>query len=227
MDYTSALRLITTNDLIHGGTEPRRGRRCALDRPPRAVSLGCRIEGIWQALPSRWSPGSSRRSAGWSRRSAPSPRWWSPSSEPAAGRTPSPRGCSSRPPSGMAALPARQRARPKPTGTPFLVMELLEGDGLENVAKAAGPVPRDTVNVHSRQSAAGLDKAHGYVARDGQHQVTVSAFAMDVTEVTEVTVAQYHACVSVGACDPAPRLASSRARSSSAFVIGPRSRLRA
>ncbi len=53
------------------------------------------------------------------------------------------------------------------TRTPFLVMELLEGEDLEKVVLRAGAMPAEQVVVCLRQTASGLDKAHGYVNRDG------------------------------------------------------------
>ena len=50
---------------------------------------------------------------------------------------------------------------------PFLVMELLHGAELDKVVETQGPLPRARLVSYFRQIAAGLDKAHGYVTREG------------------------------------------------------------
>ncbi len=50
---------------------------------------------------------------------------------------------------------------------PFLVMELLVGEDLEKAVLGQGPMSPEQVVVCMRQTASGLDKAHGYVNRDG------------------------------------------------------------
>ncbi len=50
---------------------------------------------------------------------------------------------------------------------PFLVMELLVGEDLEKAVLSRGPMSPEQVVVCMRQTASGLDKAHGYVNRDG------------------------------------------------------------
>ncbi len=51
---------------------------------------------------------------------------------------------------------------------PFLVMELLKGEELEKTVEQQGPVRPDLLIMYLRQVASALDKAHGYVDRDGQ-----------------------------------------------------------
>jgi serine/threonine-protein kinase len=53
------------------------------------------------------------------------------------------------------------------TKMPFLVMELLQGDDLEKVVDSRGPLPAETLVSYFRQIASALDKAHGYVDREG------------------------------------------------------------
>jgi serine/threonine-protein kinase len=49
-----------------------------------------------------------------------------------------------------------------PTGYPYLVMELLEGEPLDELIEREGPLPAPTVVSYVSQIAAGLDRAHGY-----------------------------------------------------------------
>src|SRR3954470_79359 len=53
------------------------------------------------------------------------------------------------------------------TRMPFLVMELLVGRTLESLVETEGPLPPAVAYEYLRQVAAGLDKAHGYVDKDG------------------------------------------------------------
>ncbi len=53
------------------------------------------------------------------------------------------------------------------TRLPFLVMELLEGRSLEKVVLDGGPLRPERVVHYLAQCAAGLDRAHGYVDRQG------------------------------------------------------------
>jgi serine/threonine-protein kinase len=53
------------------------------------------------------------------------------------------------------------------TKMPFLVMELLEGDVLEKVVDSRGPLSAETLVLYFRQITSALDKAHGYVDREG------------------------------------------------------------
>lgn len=53
------------------------------------------------------------------------------------------------------------------SGMPFLVMELLRGAELDKVVEQQGALPAARVVNYFRQIAAGLDKAHGYVTREG------------------------------------------------------------
>jgi serine/threonine-protein kinase len=53
------------------------------------------------------------------------------------------------------------------SGMPFLVMELLRGAELDKVVETHGPLPPARAVNYLRQIAAGLDRAHGYVTRDG------------------------------------------------------------
>jgi hypothetical protein len=50
---------------------------------------------------------------------------------------------------------------------PFLCMELLEGEHLERVVAANGPLPPATLVTYFRQICSALDRAHGYVDKDG------------------------------------------------------------
>ena len=54
------------------------------------------------------------------------------------------------------------------TEMPFLVMELLEGQDLEKVLIARGALSKADVVRYLAQAAAGLDKAHRYVDREGR-----------------------------------------------------------
>lgn len=53
------------------------------------------------------------------------------------------------------------------SGMPFLAMELLSGCTLEEAVEKHGPMPSDRVVTYLSQVASALDKAHGYVERDG------------------------------------------------------------
>jgi serine/threonine-protein kinase len=53
------------------------------------------------------------------------------------------------------------------TSMPFLVMELLSGKNLDQIVEASGPLSPAHVVTYLRQVAAGLDRAHGYVDKDG------------------------------------------------------------
>jgi len=53
------------------------------------------------------------------------------------------------------------------SGMPFLVMELLHGAELDKIVETQGPLPVSRVVSYFRQIASGLDRAHGYVTRDG------------------------------------------------------------
>ncbi len=55
-----------------------------------------------------------------------------------------------------------------PTGTPFLVMELLQGEELGSLAEKRGPMPAGEVVLYLHQAALALDKTHaaGIVHRD-------------------------------------------------------------
>jgi serine/threonine-protein kinase len=53
------------------------------------------------------------------------------------------------------------------TKMPFLVMELLQGDDLEKVVDSRGPLPAETLVSYFRQITSALDKAHGYIDREG------------------------------------------------------------
>jgi hypothetical protein len=59
------------------------------------------------------------------------------------------------------------------TGMPFLVMELLEGQDLEARVQTRGPLEPKLVARLMRQIASALDKAHGYVDREGAHRPIV------------------------------------------------------
>jgi eukaryotic-like serine/threonine-protein kinase len=59
------------------------------------------------------------------------------------------------------------------TQMPFLAMELLNGEDLERVVSSHGALPPDRVIEYLRQVASGLDRAHGYVDRNGQPQPIV------------------------------------------------------
>ncbi len=50
---------------------------------------------------------------------------------------------------------------------PFLAMELLVGDNLESLVVSRGPLSPNEVVTYFRQVASALDKAHGYVDKDG------------------------------------------------------------
>ncbi|HTA89831.1 MAG TPA: serine/threonine-protein kinase [Polyangiaceae bacterium] len=50
---------------------------------------------------------------------------------------------------------------------PFLAMELLVGDNLESLVGSSGPLSPNEVVTYFRQIASALDKAHGYVDKDG------------------------------------------------------------
>jgi hypothetical protein len=54
------------------------------------------------------------------------------------------------------------------TGAPFLVMELLNGENLEQLVQRAGPLPPARVADYLLQVTGGLDKAHGYVDARGR-----------------------------------------------------------
>ena len=54
------------------------------------------------------------------------------------------------------------------TRMPFLVMELLEGTDLDDLVERGGAVAPDRVVKYLQQTARGLDKAHGYVDREGR-----------------------------------------------------------
>jgi serine/threonine-protein kinase len=58
-------------------------------------------------------------------------------------------------------------------GAPFMVMELLNGESLEERVARAGPLPPDEVVAIMQQVSMGLDKAHGHVAKDGTPQPIV------------------------------------------------------
>jgi serine/threonine protein kinase len=49
------------------------------------------------------------------------------------------------------------------TGLPFLVMELLDSEPLQELVERQGPLPAATVAKYVSQIAAGLDRAHGHV----------------------------------------------------------------
>ena len=53
------------------------------------------------------------------------------------------------------------------TKMPFLVMELLDGRTLDGLVETGGPLPPDALVTYFRQVCSGLDKAHGYVDKDG------------------------------------------------------------
>jgi tRNA A-37 threonylcarbamoyl transferase component Bud32 len=53
------------------------------------------------------------------------------------------------------------------SGMPFLVMELLHGSELDKIVETQGPLSGARVSNYFRQIASGLDKAHGYVTREG------------------------------------------------------------
>lgn len=55
-------------------------------------------------------------------------------------------------------------------GVPFMVMELLVGEELEKLFARTGTLPPDLLANLMRQVASALDKAHGYVNREGQAQ---------------------------------------------------------
>jgi len=55
-----------------------------------------------------------------------------------------------------------------PTGTPFLVMELLKGLDLQRHVEQQGPLEFSLAIEYLRQVASGLDKAHGWKDRDGR-----------------------------------------------------------
>jgi len=59
-----------------------------------------------------------------------------------------------------------------PTGFPYLVMELLEGEPLDELVEREGPLSAATVVQYVSQIAAGLDKAHGYTV-DGKLKAIV------------------------------------------------------
>ncbi len=61
----------------------------------------------------------------------------------------------------------------KATNTPFLVMELLDGETLEDHVQHHGPLPPDRVVRYLAQVASALDKAHGYVDDDGHARAIV------------------------------------------------------
>ena len=54
------------------------------------------------------------------------------------------------------------------TGLPFLVMELLEGESLDRHVAAHGPLAPAEAYRYLAQVAHGLDRAHGYVDREGR-----------------------------------------------------------
>jgi serine/threonine-protein kinase len=54
------------------------------------------------------------------------------------------------------------------TDKPFLAMELLEGDDFETIVQEQGPIPTAKLAVYFRQIGSALEKAHGYVDREGQ-----------------------------------------------------------
>ncbi len=54
-----------------------------------------------------------------------------------------------------------------PSNMPFLVMELLQGQDLERLVLANGPLPPERAIIYLSHVAAALDKAHAYVDRDG------------------------------------------------------------
>jgi serine/threonine-protein kinase len=56
---------------------------------------------------------------------------------------------------------------------PFLVMELLQGADLESLVRTSGPVAPDKLVAYFRQIASALDKAHGYVDRNGARRPIV------------------------------------------------------
>lgn len=51
---------------------------------------------------------------------------------------------------------------------PFLVMELLRGAELDKIVETEGPLAPARVAGYFRQIASGLDRAHGYITREGQ-----------------------------------------------------------
>lgn len=53
------------------------------------------------------------------------------------------------------------------SGLPFLVMELLDGKELDAVVQSQGPLSFAQAAEYIRQVAAGLDKAHAYVTKEG------------------------------------------------------------
>jgi serine/threonine-protein kinase len=59
------------------------------------------------------------------------------------------------------------------TQMPFLVMELLAGEELEKVVESRGPLRPETLVAYFRQIASALDKAHGYVDKDGARRPIV------------------------------------------------------
>jgi serine/threonine-protein kinase len=56
----------------------------------------------------------------------------------------------------------------EPTGMPFLVMELLDGQELEDFVLKNGPLSADRAVRYLSQVASALDKAHGYRNREGE-----------------------------------------------------------
>lgn len=55
------------------------------------------------------------------------------------------------------------------TEMPFMAMELLDGEDLQRHVERLGPLPAEAVAAFMQQIATALDKAHGYVDRDGRH----------------------------------------------------------
>lgn len=54
------------------------------------------------------------------------------------------------------------------TRLPFLVMELLSGQSLEDVVETSGPLGPHEAVIYLAQCASGLDRAHGYKDRNGE-----------------------------------------------------------
>jgi serine/threonine-protein kinase len=59
------------------------------------------------------------------------------------------------------------------TEKPFLAMELLEGQHFEDLIRNEGPVPASTLVEYFRQIGHALDRAHGYLDKDGVNRPIV------------------------------------------------------
>jgi serine/threonine-protein kinase len=59
------------------------------------------------------------------------------------------------------------------SGLPFLVMELLQGEELDALVERQGPLSPIDVSEYVRQVASGLDRAHGYVNKNGNPEPIV------------------------------------------------------